>query len=170
ILRSCPCNTPHSAPPIAVIRLPPALRFPRPDGTLPAPPVAAAGSIGQAATARPPAGKLAPRCFPSPPVPRGRRAASHGAVPPGSPRLVSSKRSHLAYRRIRVLFDLSENTDSTMRYWRQSLRPHTAPGTPGRGSTAEQRFIEATTPEPTTLVFLGSGLLLIALSRIRRRR
>ena len=44
------------------------------------------------------------------------------------------------------------------------------PGTPGSNSTAEQRFIVATTPEPTTLVFLGSGLLLIALSRIRRRR
>jgi hypothetical protein len=44
------------------------------------------------------------------------------------------------------------------------------PGTPGSGSTAEQRFIYTATPEPTTLVFLGSGLLLIALSRIRRRR
>ena len=44
------------------------------------------------------------------------------------------------------------------------------PGTPGSPSTAEQRFIVATTPEPTTLVFLGSGLLLIALSQIRRRR
>ena len=44
------------------------------------------------------------------------------------------------------------------------------PGTPGGGSTAEQRFIEANTPEPATLVFLGSGLLLIALSRIRRGR
>jgi hypothetical protein len=44
------------------------------------------------------------------------------------------------------------------------------PGTPGSGSTAEQRFIVATTPEPTTLVFLGSGLVLIALSQIRRRR
>jgi hypothetical protein len=44
------------------------------------------------------------------------------------------------------------------------------PGTPGGGSTAEQRFIEANTPEPATLVFLGSGLLLIAFSRIRRGR
>ena len=44
------------------------------------------------------------------------------------------------------------------------------PGTPGSGSTAEQRFIEATTPEPTTLIFLGSGLLLIALHQIRRRK
>jgi hypothetical protein len=44
------------------------------------------------------------------------------------------------------------------------------PGTPGSGSTAEQRFIEATTPEPTTLVFLGSGLLLFALHQIRRRK
>ena len=44
------------------------------------------------------------------------------------------------------------------------------PGTSGSGSTAEQRFIVATTPEPTTLAFLGSGLLLIALSQIRRRR
>ena len=38
------------------------------------------------------------------------------------------------------------------------------------GITAEQRFMVATTPEPATLVFLGSGLLLIALSQIRRRR
>ena len=44
------------------------------------------------------------------------------------------------------------------------------PGTPGSPSTAEQRFMVATTPEPATLVFLGSGLLLIALSQIRRRR
>src|ERR1039457_5522568 len=44
------------------------------------------------------------------------------------------------------------------------------PGTPGRPTTAEQRFLVATVPEPTTLVFLGSGLLLIALGRIRRRR
>jgi hypothetical protein len=44
------------------------------------------------------------------------------------------------------------------------------PGTPGRASTAEQRYMVATVPEPTTMVFLGSGLLLIALSRIRRRR
>ena len=44
------------------------------------------------------------------------------------------------------------------------------PGTPGSPSVAEQRFIVATTPEPATLVFLGSGLLLIALSQIRRRR
>ena len=44
------------------------------------------------------------------------------------------------------------------------------PGTPGSGSTAEQRFIEATTPEPTTLVLLGGGLLLIALRQIRRTR
>jgi hypothetical protein len=44
------------------------------------------------------------------------------------------------------------------------------PGTPGSGSTAEQRFIVATTPEPGTVVILGSGLLLIALSRIRRHR
>ena len=43
------------------------------------------------------------------------------------------------------------------------------PGTPGSGSTAEQRFIVATTPEPTTLVFLGGGLLLFALHQIRRR-
>jgi hypothetical protein len=44
------------------------------------------------------------------------------------------------------------------------------PGTPGSGSTAEQRFIVATTPEPGTLLFLGTGVLLMALSRIRRRR
>jgi hypothetical protein len=44
------------------------------------------------------------------------------------------------------------------------------PGTPGSGSSAEQRFIVATTPEPTTLVFLGSGLLLFALHQIRRRK
>jgi hypothetical protein len=44
------------------------------------------------------------------------------------------------------------------------------PGTPGSGSTAEQRFIVATIPEPGTMVFLGTGLALIALSRIRRRR
>jgi hypothetical protein len=44
------------------------------------------------------------------------------------------------------------------------------PGTPGSGSTAEQRFLVADTPEPATLVFLGSGLLLIALNQIRRRR
>jgi hypothetical protein len=43
------------------------------------------------------------------------------------------------------------------------------PGTPG-GVNSEQRFIVATTPEPTTVVFLGTGVLLIALSRIRRRR
>jgi hypothetical protein len=43
------------------------------------------------------------------------------------------------------------------------------PGTPGSGSTAEQRFIEASAPEPGTLAFLGTGLLLIALSQIRRR-
>jgi hypothetical protein len=42
------------------------------------------------------------------------------------------------------------------------------PGTPDRASTAEQRFIEASTPEPATVVFLGSVLLPIALSRIRR--
>ena len=42
------------------------------------------------------------------------------------------------------------------------------PGTPG--STDEQRFIVATAPEPTTLAFLGSGLLLVALRPIRRRR
>jgi hypothetical protein len=44
------------------------------------------------------------------------------------------------------------------------------PGTPGSGSTAEQRFIVATTPEPGTMLFLGTGALLMALSRIRRRR
>ena len=43
------------------------------------------------------------------------------------------------------------------------------PGTPGSGSTAEQRFIVATTPEPGTVIFLGTGVLLIALSQIRRR-
>jgi len=40
---------------------------------------------------------------------------------------------------------------------------------PGPGVTA-QRFITAATPEPGTLVFMGTGVLLIALGRIRRRR
>ena len=44
------------------------------------------------------------------------------------------------------------------------------PGTPDSGSTAEQRFIVATTPEPSTLAFLGSGLLLISLHQVRHRK
>jgi len=35
---------------------------------------------------------------------------------------------------------------------------------------AEQRFLFSQTPEPGTMVFLGSGLVLVAFSRIRRRR
>jgi hypothetical protein len=44
------------------------------------------------------------------------------------------------------------------------------PGTPSSPSTAEQRFLVVTTPEPTSMVLLGGGLVLVGLSRIRRRR